>query len=193
MATNQERALALFVGILDRIGVAYLVVGSVASSIHGVPRMTQDVDMVVAMGPENVLPLVAAARDAFYVDETTIREAVTRCECFNAIHLDTIAKIDVFIRDGSEWTQREWERRVRSRIGDQPDSPEVHIASAEDMILRKLAWFREGGGISDRQWRDVLGMLQVRGSELDRAYLEEWASRLGLDGLLNRAVRECGP
>jgi hypothetical protein len=193
MATNQERALALFVGILDRIGVAYLVVGSVASSIHGVPRMTQDVDMVAAMGPEHVLPLVAAARDAFYVDETAIREAVTRRECFNAIHLDTIAKIDVFIRDGSEWTQREWERRVRSRIGDQPDSPEVHIASAEDMILRKLAWFREGGGISDRQWRDVLGMLQVRGSELDRAYLEEWASRLGLDGLLNRAVRECGP
>jgi hypothetical protein len=190
MATDQERALAFIVGVFDTLGVPYMVGGSVASSMHGMPRMTQDVDIVAAMEPKHVAPFVGAVRDAFYVDDVAIRDAIARRECFNAIHLDSVAKIDVFIRDASDWARSQWERRMRSRLTDAPDSPEVNVASAEDIVLQKLQWYRLGGSTSDRQWSDVLGVLRVRGAELDQGYLAEWAERLGLSDLLRRALRE---
>jgi hypothetical protein len=190
MATDQERALGFIVEVFDTLGVPYMVGGSVASSMHGMPRMTQDVDIVAAMEPKHVAPFVGAVRHAFYVDDAAIRDAIARRECFNAIHLDSVAKIDVFIRDASDWARSQWERRMRSRLTDAPDSPEVNVASAEDIVLQKLQWYRLGGSTSDRQWSDVLGVLRVRGAELDRGYLAEWAERLGLSDLLRRALRE---
>ena len=192
MATDQERALALIIRALDEIGVPSLVCGSVASSIHGIPRMTQDVGIVVAMEARHVEPFAAAIRGAFYVDEATVHDAVTRRRCFNAIHIETVTKIDVFVRDASDWAAAEWSRRVRARVTDAPDSPEVNVSSAEDTLLHKLERYRLGGCISERQWRDVLGILQVRGTELDRAYLAERAGRLELGALLHRAMQESG-
>lgn len=189
MSAEQEQALTALVNVLERLDIPYLVGGSVASSIYGVPRMTRDVDIVAFIASEHVVHLVEALQDSFYVDASAVRDAISRRDCFNVIHLASVVKIDVFIADSSEWMQRQWERRVRSRLADSPNSPEVNLASPEDVILNKLRWYRMGGGISTHQWQDVLGILQVRGADVDRAYLIEWAARLGLSDLLERVFQ----
>jgi hypothetical protein len=95
-----------------------------------------------------------------------------------------VLKIDVFVRGASAFDRSEFARRVPVRLA---EGGRLYAASAEDNLLRKLLWFRDGGGVSDRQWRDVLGILRVSGPSLDRSYLQLWAGRLGVTDLMNQA------
>jgi hypothetical protein len=175
----------------ERLGVSYLVGGSLASSLHGLPRATQDVDLVAALEPEHVPALVAALRGSFYLDEPAIRAAVRQRTSFNVIHLGTLLKADVFVAGSDAATRSEFERRQRYRVAVDPPQ-ELVLASPEDTIAQKLHWFRLGDEVSERQWSDALGVLKVAGGRLDFAYLRRTAALLGVQDLLERILTEVG-
>jgi hypothetical protein len=178
-------------GVLEELKVPYLLGGSLASSLHGIPRSTQDADLVADLQAEHVLPLVAALRPSFYVDEERVADAVRRRGSFNAIHLPTMTKVDIFVLKDDPLSRLEMERCQWIQL---PGAEEIQlpVATAEDIILQKLAWFRLGGEVSERQWDDLLGVLKVRKGTLDLPYLERWAAELEVGDLLRRALAESG-
>jgi len=172
---------------LDTLGVRYVVGGSVASMLYGIPRATQDVDLVAELHAEHAEPFAEQLRETFYVDVDMILDAVRRRASFNVIHLGTMFKADVFIAAMDAWGRTEMERGRLERVGEGADAVTIRFATAEDTVLHKLVWYRLGGEISDRQWRDVLGVLAVQATALDDAYLDRWAPELGVADLLARA------
>lgn len=178
--------------ILERLGVRYAIAGSLASSLHGVFRASVDADLVADLRPEHVEPFSRTLGEAFYRDETAMRRAIELRRSFNVIHLDTMFKIDVFIPKGRPFDEAELERRAAHVIANDPERS-AFVASAEDTILAKLDWYRAGGGVSERQWRDVLGILQVQAGTLDLDYLRSMGASLLLSELLNRAIAEASP
>ncbi|MBW1802310.1 MAG: hypothetical protein JRJ85_16470 [Deltaproteobacteria bacterium] len=173
----------------ESLGIRYLIGGSLASSLHGIPRATNDVDMVADITDEHIPPLVNALESEFYIDAEMIREAIQRRSSFNLIHLATMFKADVFILKSDVMSQEEMTRRGQYHISDIPEQT-LFLASAEDVIVHKLYWYRLGEGISERQWADVLGVLQVQGEQLDGPYLERAARRRGVSDLLERALKD---
>ena len=174
---------------LETLGIPYLVGGSVASSRYGVPRMTQDADLVVDLRLHHVEALVHALQDTFYVDPGPIRDAIRLKSCFNIIHSTAIYKIDMFVIASGAWARQEMQRRRLERAGIHEEL-EFYFSSPEDIILHKLHWYRSGGGVSERQWNDVLGVLKVQATELEYDYLDHWAAELGLTDLLVAALQE---
>jgi hypothetical protein len=173
--------------ILEEHGVAYVVVGSFASSMRGLYRATADIDIVADLGPDQVRPVVQSLQGTFYVDGQAIRRAVARRGSFNAIHFDAVFKVDIFIPKADAFSRQQLARRRPEKIA--PDLPqEIYIATAEDTILAKLVWYRSGGEVSQVQWADVLGVIGTQGTELDVAYTREWADRLGVRDLLEKAL-----
>jgi len=131
---------------------------------------------------------VAALGPQFYADEAQITAAARDQGSFNLIHIDTMSKIDVYVVWRTDFGATQLARRRPAHVGS--DSPlALYVTSPEDTILAKLDWYRQGGEQSDRQWRDVLGVLRVQSSALDRVYLKDWAKRLGLSDLLSRAIK----
>jgi hypothetical protein len=181
----------LVAAALDAAGARYFVGGSVASALYGEARSTRDIDLVAAMLPHHVEPFLATLGTDFYADAEAITAAVVARRSFNVIHLDTMVKADVFIFKADGFGRSQLSRRMSRQLS-QDDPAMIYVASAEDTVLAKLQWYRDGGGVSDRQWNDVLGVLKVQGAALDRAYLEEWARELGLTELLHRACDDAG-
>ena len=175
---------------LDALGVRCYVGGSVASSIHGVPRASIDADVVAELRPDHVAPLAARLRPFFYLDESRMRDAVERRRSFNLIHLGTMFKVDVFVSKGRPFDREALTRARPEALGDAPDAPRAPIASPEDTLLAKLEWFRLGGESSERQWGDIVGLLRVRVQQLDHGHLALWAKVLGVADLLERATRQ---
>lgn len=176
---------------LERLGIPYAVSGSLASSVHGVMRSTLDVDIVADMHLEHIQPMVAALSKDFYADDEMIRDAIEHQSSFNLIHYETAFKVDIFIRKSRAFDQMQLERRRMSVITTDPEQS-VYITSPEDVILSKLEWYRMGGEVSDRQWRDILGVLKTRSGELDLDYLHKWAKELKVSDLLERALKQAG-
>lgn len=176
--------------IFDAMAVDYLIGVSVASSILGEPRATLDVDMVADLQPSNVRPLVEVMTGEFFVDENMVTEAIERKSSFNVIHLETMQKVDIFVLSDQPLAQSEMQRRQQLVITQNPERL-AWLPSAEDIILQKLSWYRLGG-VSDRQWRDVLGVLKVQAERLDFGYFAQWAQMLRLEDLMARSLREAG-
>jgi hypothetical protein len=187
---SEPIAITLLVtGILERLGVRYAIGGSLASSLHGVFRATADADIVADLRPEHVEPFSRALGDAFYRDEAAMRRALELRRSFNVIHLDTMFKVDVFLPRGRRFDESQLERRESHVIANDPERS-AFVASAEDTVLAKLDWYRAGGGVSEQQWRDVVGLIQVQGDRLDRHYLRSIAPSLQVSELLERALTE---
>lgn len=184
-------ALRPVVSVLDSLTVRYLVGGSVASSVYGDPRATRDVDIVADLHSGHASTLAGDLSKEFYADLPTISAAIKRRGSFNLIHLDTMVKIDVFVAKPTPFGESQLSRRRLQTIG-QSETLEIHLASPEDTVLAKLDWYRKGGGVSDRQWNDILGVLKVQAERLDRDYLELWALELSVTDLLNRALDDAG-
>lgn len=174
----------------DALAIRYVVGGSFASSLYGIPRATQDVDLVAEIELPHVDAITGALVDEFYVDAGMIRDAIRRRASFNVIHLATMFKADVFIPKGDAWSHEELSR-ARSERFDTTEGPlTIRFASAEDTLLHKLIWYRLGNEVSDRQWGDVLGLLKVQSGSLDLEYLEQWARLLDVWDLLGRARQQ---
>lgn len=177
--------------VLEELGVPACLAGSLASSVFGVPRATQDADLVADLRVDLVRPFVERLGGEFHADSDRITKGVERRSSFNVIHLPTLSKVDVFIPGREEWERRQLERRRMVDLGG--EGAAVPVASPEDIVLHKLLWYRQGGGISDRQWQDALAVLKVQGARLDLAYLTRTAEEAGIADLLGELLAEEGP
>ena len=174
--TAEEEALVRLARSLDRLGIDYMIAGSLASSFHGRPRTTHDADVVVDPTPQALARLVGELSAAgFYVDGAVAQEALRRRRQFNAIDTASAFKLDLIIRKERPFNREEFERRQRVELA----GVTVSVATAEDTILSKLEWAQRAGG-SERQLADARGIVEVKGPELDRAYVERWAAILGV-------------
>jgi len=173
---------------LESVGADYFVGGSVASSLQGEPRATNDIDIVVSMLSFRVPALATALGNDFEVDQEMLRQALSNGGSANIFYLPFVTKIDIFGLGASQFDEAEFSRRRRTQV--KVTGEELFIKSPEDTVLRKLLWYRQGGEVSSKQWRDVVEVLRVSGPQLSADYLDSWATRLGLEPLLARATAE---
>lgn len=178
-------------GEFERLGIRYLIGGSVASMIHGEPRLTRDVDFAALMRSEHVEPFASAFNASFYVDRELIRSAVRRHSLFNLLHIKSGYKIDVHVMLPSSFQRSELDRALSVKLRKEPDGF-ARVASPEDIVLQKLRWYRMGDCVSDQQWRDVLGVLKTSGERMDVAYLRRWAHEIEVSDLLEKALLQAG-
>ena len=179
----EEAAIHAVVAELEALAIPYMVTGSLASTHHGRPRTTQDIDFVIDPGEPQLRQLVSGLREAgFYVDPDVAREALKRRRQFNAIQPDTGVKIDLIVRKDRPHSIEELHRRARVELA---GGTAVSLATAEDCILSKLEWSRKAGG-SEKQLADVMGVLEVQGPRLDLGYIDRWARELDILDLWQR-------
>jgi hypothetical protein len=170
---------------LTAVQAEYFVGGSLASSLQGEPRATNDIDFVIALPLGKVGELKLALGGEFEVDTDMLREAILHASCANAFYLPVVTKIDFFGRGYEPFDESEFSRRRITTVTASGES--LVVKAPEDTVLRKLLWFREGGEVSEKQWRDIVSVLQISGEKMDQTYLTTWASRLHLSELLDRA------
>ncbi len=191
MPSEAVQVLFRIVDILEQESIPYAIGGSFASGLFGESRPTHDVDILIHLSPSGIPALVRDLTPEFFVHPDDVRDAVASHRSFNAIHKRSHLKVDLFVSGDGLLDQEQLERRIPSPID--PDEPRmVLVTSPEIIVLRKLDEYRMTDGTSDRQWRDVLGVLKASSASMDLAYAERTAARLGLDGLLARALAEAG-
>jgi len=184
-------ALDAVIACFEELGIAYYIGGSVASSAYGIARATVDVDIVAGLDAGHVEHLVKALETNYYISGEMIREAIRRSTSFNLIHLGTMIKIDVFVAKDRPYDSEAFNRRQPDTL-DEENPRRFYLSSPEDIVLNKLQWYQRGGGVSEQQWRDVLGVLKVQGGRLDLEYLKYWAAKLNLSDLLKRSFDDAG-
>ena len=173
----------------EKLKIPFYVVGSVASSVHGTCRATMDVDLVADVQPFHITALCAELDKEFYADPEMIGAALSMGRSFNLIHFASSYKFDIFPPGDDPYAQAQVERLVRKPVSITGEEPfQVPVASAEDTILNKLAWYRAGGGVSERQWHDIRGIVEIQGDRLDRDYMRRWAAHLQVEDLLAQAL-----
>jgi hypothetical protein len=170
--------------VLDVLGVAYAVGGSFASSVQGVFRTTNDVDVIAALRDEHVDRFVALLGQDYYADADMIRDAIRRRSEFNLIYQPAIFKIDVFVPHLDVVARHELSRAQAFVFGDQT----LRVITPEDVIAQKLHWYRMGGHVAQRQWEDAIGVVKTRRGTLDLDYLRETAEALSVSDLLERLL-----
>lgn len=181
--------LLLVTELLDELGVLYVLGGSLASTVYGQTRTTLDADVVADLRSHHVKPFVQALQEQFYVDEGAAADAIQNKGSFNLLHLDTMFKVDIFIPGERLFDQQQLARRRSKTVRDNPVQ-KIWFVSPEDIILAKLEWFRLGGEVSERQWRDVIGVIRTQGDQLDHVYLHQWATILNVADLLEVALHD---
>jgi predicted nucleotidyltransferase len=172
--------------ILEQQEITYVLVGSLASSMHGMYRSTADIDLLADIKPQQVRPLLDALEKSFYLDELAVRQAIAQQRSFNAIHFDSVFKVDIFIAKADDFARKQLERRELRKIAPEIDQF-IYVATAEDTVLAKLRWYRDGDEVSSTQWSDVVGVLGAHAKSLDIDYLRVWADKLRVGDLLEKA------
>jgi hypothetical protein len=189
---NDDGAGSFLARLVDKLaaaGVPSMVVGSFASSFHGIPRSSQDLDLVIDPEPESLRRFLADLPAAeYYADEDAALDALRRRGQFNVIDMATAWKADLIVRKARPFSVEEMQRRTPGELL----GANVFVASAEDTLISKLEWAKQGGG-SELQLRDVAGILQLRGGALDLPYIERWVSELGLADLWVRVRSQTAP
>jgi hypothetical protein len=186
-AGEDVEVLRRVVGVLDALGIPYALGGSMASSIYGVMRTTQDADLTVEPFVGREQALADSFDETHYVSVPAIQEAVRNRTSFNIIDTSIGFKIDLFVRKDRPFEVSAMGRRVAMSLPDRPEQP-LYVLSPEDVILFKLEWYRLGGEVSERQWLDVQNVLKAQAERLDRQYLAHWALELHVDDLFDQAI-----
>jgi len=182
---TQAELLRYVASVFEDLGVTYMIGGSQASVYYGESRFTQDIDLVTDLKPEHIPALVDRfPAGEFYMSVKAAREAVETRGQFNIIHAESALKIDVFVNKDTDYDRLRLDRRQRLPL---VPGHEAYFARPEDIILYKMLYFREGR--SDVHVRDILGILRVSGTEVDTAYVAEWAGRLGLSAIWDAVLR----
>ena len=171
--------------VLEALDVQWAVGGSFASSVHGEPRSTNDIDVIAALRLPHVPALASGLGDGFYLDTASIERAIADRGSFNVIDQSSIVKVDVFVPPPGALGEGQLLRRRRQEL---PGGGSTFVLSAEDIVLQKLRWYELGGRVSERQWRDLVAVLRSGG--LDSEYLSRSAASAGLGDLLSEALRE---
>jgi hypothetical protein len=182
-------ALRPVVAVFERLGITYRIGGSVAASTFGHARSTLDVDLVADVEARHADPIAKALQGEYYAEPDLILEAVRTRSCFNLIYLPAYFKVDVFVVKDTPYERAAFARHVDAEIRGASESQTFAFSTPEDIVLHKLGWFVGCGG-SDRQWRDVLGLLVTQRGRLDLAYLRQWAVQLEVADLLEEALVE---
>lgn len=173
-----EQLLSRLAPVLERAQVPYMLTGSVASSAHGTPRSTLDLDIVIAPTHAQLLALVREfPGDHYYVDAEQASNALANRSQFNVIDFATGWKIDFIIAQDSEYGSTALARRVQIDVA----GSFVYVASPEDVLIAKLQWAKLGE--SERQMQDAAGIIRAQGNQLDRSYVERWVRELHLEQL----------
>jgi hypothetical protein len=175
--------------VLEKLNIPYFIGGSLASTLYGMVRTTQDSDIVAEMQIEHLQPFISVLQDEFYIDDEVIAESIQHHSSFNIIHRESMFKVDVFIPRLRPFLQSQLDRAQKQTFLFEKEVS-AKFSSPEDIILAKLEWYRLGGEVSERQWRDILGVLKTRAEGLDLGYLRKWANELKISDLLERAVKE---
>ncbi len=193
MAAESDDAIGVALEVahaIETVGGEYFIGGSVASSLQGEPRATNDIDIVLTLPLGRVEAFARELGDRYEVDLDMLRDALLRGRSCNIFFLPAVMKIDLFAIGADPYDEIEFARRRRVTV--RASGEALFVKSPEDTVLRKLLWFRAGGGVSEKQWRDVVEVLRVSGGEMESAYLESWAARLDLVSLLAKARSDAG-
>ena len=191
MERTPGQILEAVAAVLDDLNIPYLVGGSFASIAYGTHRTTQDVDFVVDIRLNQADSLVEALKERFYISDDAVREGIRRRGMFNAIHYETSFKVDFYVLKEGAYDRVQFERRGAATL-DETSERMIMMASPEDTVVKKLEWYKLGECISERQWNDVIGVMKVQGERLDEKYMREWADKLGIADLLEKALTEAG-
>ncbi len=171
--------------MLEACAIPYMLTGSYASSLHGQPRATQDIDIVIAPSRAQLLALLQKLPDTeYYVSEDAALEALSHQSQFNVIDFATGWKVDFIIMKARDFSREEFSRRTILEVENVP----LSVASAEDVLIAKLEWAKLGA--SERQIEDAAGILRLQGDRLDRGYVEKWVEQLGLEAQWAAARRK---
>ncbi len=189
MSASQTEVMLKVIEALEELNSPYLIGGSYASSAHGIARATMDIDILAAIPGKQADALAVRLQPEFYADVLAIRRAIETKRSFNVIHLDTSFKVDVFVSKNDPFDVKQLERRKLEIVQRDPERS-AYVASPEDIILAKLRWYRQTNERSERQWSDVLGVMNVQAEKLDLEYLKHWAIELSVADLLERAIAE---
>lgn len=174
---EQSDLLAFAVDVLERLGITYMLVGSLASGTYGEPRLTQDIDIVIDATPPQIRSLCSAFDPGeFYVStEAALQALRLPAGQFNVIDPTSGNKIDFMIARTDPWGREQIARRHREQI---LPGKSGYTARPEDVIIGKMLYYEDGG--SEKHLRDITGILKVSGDRVDREYVESWAAQLGL-------------
>jgi hypothetical protein len=186
---DQSDLLRRVVEVLQSLGAPYLITGSVATIYYGEPRLTNDIDVVVQIRAAHV-PSFCRAFPApeFYLDEQTVRDAVTSCSQFNLIHPTSGLKVDFMVPPDTPFERSRFGRVIR--VHPAPDL-DAAFAAPEDVIIKKLEYYLAGG--SEKHLRDIAGVLKISGERVDREYVARWAAQLGLTEVWQAVLGRLSP
>ncbi len=174
---TQDELLRHVVGVLERLNLRYFVTGSIASIYYGEPRLTNDIDIVVDLPEQSISEFRAAfPPEEFYLSDEAAVRAIRTHGTFNVLHPSSGLKIDVIVPERTLFNHHRFQRARRVQAG---EGLESSFSSAEDVILMKMEFFRQGG--SDKHLRDITGILKLSGKRLDIDYIENWADQMGLE------------
>lgn len=177
--------------VLDDLEVRWFLGGSLASSIHGIPRATLDADIVADLRAPLVSSFLRALGKDWYMEEQSVRDAIRNRSCFNLIHLGSAMKVDIFVPKLRRFEGGQFSRALRIPVAE-GSTIKIPVCSAEDIVLAKLEWYRAGGELSDRQWGDILSVLRVNAKNLDFEGMRERAIELAVSDLLASALTQVG-
>lgn len=181
--------IKLFTDILDGLNIPYAIGGSIASSLYGRVRFTQDADITVTSLDEKAEQFYNSARQHFYISKSAMHQAVRGKTSFNVIHTQTAFKIDVFVAQDNEFDKNLIRRAQKIKLSEDIEKT-FSVVTAEDIVLLKLLWYKRTDCSSERQWSDLLGVLTGRRDALDFDYIKLWSKKLQVDALLNKVMKE---
>ena len=180
-------------GRLERLGIPYVVGGSLASSTWGQMRQTNDADIAIQVASSDISPLIAAFAEPFFISREELLEAMSSPDAFRSaqlLHMDEAFKIDLFLLPPGEYAKSEL---ARARTVEVTTGRGVRFSAPENVIIAKLRWFVLGNKVSDRQWNDIVTVLEVQAGKLDDPYLNRWAEHFGVAALLADARAQAHP